>query len=143
MKDTACYRFVRPLLGLALFTFGACNSGGGGGEVVLQGKLMQGGVAAHSDAKQQMIPKHGAGVPLDEVQVCALGVCSTTDSEGQWGFAVGKDGARGEVLFTFSGHIKGTSVVSFPESFSEAEITFVNMGNGMVEAEETVFDAAQ
>jgi hypothetical protein len=75
--------------------------------------------------------------------VCALGECSTTDSEGQWGFAVGKDSARGEVLFTFAGHITGTSIVSFPEGILEAEITFVNRGNGTVEAEETAFAVTQ
>lgn len=101
--------------GLSLVS--ACGGGSGGGgsseSVVFEGQLTQGATANHSASRV----KHGAPEPIENVKVCALGRCSSTDGEGQFGFVAPDDFRSGEVLFSIDGHGKlAETIVSIPEA---------------------------
>jgi hypothetical protein len=125
-------------LGAAL---SGCSGDGGGDSdgVVFEGTLTQGESVAHDS---RIKPKHSAGEKIGEVTVCALGSCSETDSNGQWGFLVEGDFSGGDVAFSFDGHgIATTTIVEVPAGAKNVEIDFLNEG-GTIHTHEFLVDGA-
>lgn len=93
---------------LLLLFVGACGSSGGDSSdgVVFEGQLTQGPEDSHSARI-----KHGEDEPIEEVQICALGRCGTTDGKGTFGFSAPDSYTGGDVNFTVSGHNTEASVV--------------------------------
>jgi len=105
---------LRVFFGLSLVSACGGSSGGHSSEaVVFEGQLTQGAEVDHAASRV----KHGASEPIENVKVCALGRCSTTDGEGQFGFAGPDDFQSGDVLFSIEGHgIVAEKLVSVPEA---------------------------
>lgn len=142
----------------SILSFAGCGSdssfttGSGGGDgLVIQGVLTQGDEGAHGgsgggtpptqgsgsvtgrDVAQAVI--HGAGQPIENVEVCTLGQCSMTDGLGQWGMPAPESFSGGEALFTVSGHgIDSRLVVHIPAGARDVALTFVNRGTHGVAA---------
>ncbi len=115
-----------------ILSFSACGGGSSGSGVLIEGTLTEAGGAAHS---KSLILKHSEGQRIGAVEVCALGECSTTDDEGQWGFVVEDAFVGGEVLFSVKGHgIDSETVVNIPTDASDIFIDFQHVEGGMVEA---------
>ncbi|MCC6954992.1 MAG: hypothetical protein IT290_12815 [Deltaproteobacteria bacterium] len=132
----------RPLSLLLLSSLAACGGGSSSDSddgMLITGTLSQGATAAgHS-----LMLKHDAGEHIDEVSICALGECSTTDSEGQWGFVASPVFKGGLVEFSVNGHgIATTSVVDVPTDSREVSIAFVHSA-GIVTAESMTADGAE
>lgn len=117
----------------------ACGGGGSSDSgILIEGTLTESGGAGHSNS---VALKHSDGQRIENVQICALGECSTTDSEGQWGFVAGEGFAGGDVLFTLEGHgIASTSAVKIPGGASDVFIDFQHVEGGAVEAEHVTVD---
>lgn len=123
---------LRSIALLALCSIlSACGgSSGSSNEVLIEGTLTENGGAAHKYA----VLKHGSGQKIEEVTICTLGECSTTDSEGQWGFVVTDQALGTDVLFTVNGHgIATQTVVSLPAYGEEIFISFDHVAGGVVE----------
>ncbi len=104
------------LLG-SLLLAAACGGGSSGGgsnnTKIIEGLLTQGQAVVHSEARI----KHGENQPLEEVKICALGRCSTTDGQGNYGFSAPEDFQGGDVLFTVDGHgILAETTVNIPST---------------------------
>jgi hypothetical protein len=94
--------------------------------MLIEGKLTEGGGTAHK------LFKHSAGETIEDVKICALGSCSTTDSMGQWGFSAPKSFKGGEVLFSIDGHgINTKTAVDIPMDAKEVFVHFEH-NDGMV-----------
>ena len=120
-----------------------CGGGGGGDDstsgIVLEGTLIQGAGGSHA----RIATKHSEGEPLEEVEICALGSCSTTDATGHWGFLAEGNFAGGDVLFTVNGHeISSSPVVSIPAGTQVANVEFIHT-DGVVSAHTLVFDGVE
>ena len=115
------------IFSLALIS--ACGGSSSGAGVLIEGILTEGGGAAdHS-----LSLKHAAGENIEEVKICALGKCSHTDGQGQWGFVVNPDFTGGEVLFSIDGHgINTSTVVNIPEGADSLFIHFEHVAGGKV-----------
>ena len=128
-------------LSLIFLTVG-CGGGGGGDDsdgMVLEGTLIQGSGSGHA----LISPKHSEGEPIGEVEICALGGCSTIDATGHWGFLVEGEFGGGDVAFTVQGHgIDTTAVVDIPAGTRSAAFDFINNG-GAVSAHTIVFDGVE
>ena len=113
--------------------------GGGGSSdsgMLIAGTLTEAGGVTHSKAA-----RHGAGERIEEVEICALGECSTTDSEGQWGIVAPEEFDGGNVLFSVVGHgIDTTLVVDIPEGASEVSLDLQHLEDGTIEAEHITAD---
>ena len=105
---------------------------------LISGSLNQGAEAAGHG----LALKHGAGEHIESVQICALGGCSTTDVEGQWGFVTAETFEGGDVEFTVRGHgIDTRSMVTLPGGAGEIVIAFEHL-DGVVTAETITADGA-
>ncbi len=106
-------KICKALMALGLGFVSACGgSGGSSNDVVVEGLLTQGASVTHEVSRL----KHGEAEPLEEVKICALGICSTTDGEGQFGFAAPSNFSGGDVLFSVDGHgILAETIVNLPE----------------------------
>mgnify|MGYP006905785743 CR=1 FL=1 len=111
---------------LSLGTFGGCGGGSSsGGDLLIEGRISEGGGDDHKSLDGHSILKHGAGENIEEVKICALGKCSVSDSLGQWGFGVDKSHLSKDVLFTINGHgINTATAVKLPDSAKEVFIHF-------------------
>lgn len=108
----------------------ACGGGGGsdGGRLV-EGTLTEAG----QHAAQKIVPKHSAGEPLEQVQVCALSECSVTDAKGQWGLLLPENTA-GDVVFRIEGHgINTTTTLTLPPGNSDLTFELLHVEGGAVE----------
>lgn len=93
---------------LVLLFVSACGGSGGdsSGGIVFEGELTQGPTDSH-----EARIKHGADEQIEEVQICALGRCSTTDGKGAFGFSAPDSYTGGDVEFSVSGHSTEAKVV--------------------------------
>ncbi len=116
---------------LSLLFLSACGgSSSNDKSVIIEGDLNQG---ASSDHK---LFKHSEGEHIGEVEICALGECSTTNTEGEWGFATSEDLNGNEVSFKFTGHgIDTTTIVKIPDAEENVLIKFVHSANVVTIAE--------
>jgi hypothetical protein len=120
------------LLSLALVSCGG-GSGGSSG-ILIEGQLTQGGSVSHS------LLRHSAGQHIGEVEICALGECSVTDSEGQFGFLTPASYKGGEILLTVNGHgINTTVVADIPEVENDVNLQLVN-NSGVVTVAQMLVD---
>lgn len=109
---------------LVLLFLTACGGSGGDSEdgVVFQGSLVQGSATIRL--------AHDAGEAIEEVQVCALGECSTTDGNGQWGFRV--EQAPTEFELSVIGHgIDSKLTVIIPSTAKDVVIELENHAEGI------------
>lgn len=113
------------LVALVLYpvlTLTGCGGSSSDGGIAFSGLLTQGEPATHSAS---LSLRHGAGENIEEVEICALGECSTTDSAGLWGFVAGEEFTGGPVVFSIKGHgIDAQKLVVIPEGASDVEIHF-------------------
>lgn len=129
---------VLGLAGICLLS-AACGGGGSNGSdaIVFEGELTQGGSTEHAERRL----KHGAGEPIENVKICALGRCSTTDSEGNYGFIAPSDFKGGDVLFEVEGHgILASTVVSVPDSAKDVFVHFETSAKTEVHVHELLID---
>lgn len=116
----------------------ACGGGSSDSGILFEGTLTEAGGAGHTNS---LVLKHSVGQRIENVAVCALGECSTTDSEGQWGFVAGENFTGGDVLFTINGHgIDTTTIVSIPEGAKEVLLDFQHVEGGHIEAQHITID---
>lgn len=123
---------------MSLLFLSACSGGGGGDSdngVIFQGTLVQGEDETHSRLA------HDAGEAIGEVQVCALGECSTTDGNGQWGFRV--EQAPTEFEMSVVGHeIDSKWTVIIPSTAKDVMIELENHADG-VHAHSVIADGVE
>lgn len=116
----------------------ACGGGSSDSGMLIEGTLTEAGGANHAHS---LVLKHSVGQRIEGVTVCALGECSTTDSEGQWGFVAEENFTGGDVLFTINGHgIDATTTVSIPEGANEVMLDFQHVEGGHIEAQHITAD---
>lgn len=116
----------------------ACGGGSSDSGMLIEGTLTEAGGAGHD---RVLTHAHSAGQRIENVQVCALGECSVSDAQGQWGFVAGSNFAGGEVAFSIEGHgISTTSVVDIPAGANEVFIDFQHVEGGAVEAHHVTAD---
>lgn len=88
--------------------------------------------------------KHASGQAIESVTICALGECSTTDAEGQWGFVVDNSALGTEVLFSINGHgIDAETIVSLPTAADEIFIHFNHVEGGTVAVHHLLTDGGE
>ena len=133
------------------------STSGGGSGAVIQGSLTEGGGTNNGSGSgggvvtagsgvitgRNVVPSvmHSAGEPLEKVQVCVLGQCSTTDGLGQWGMAAPDSFAGGDALFTVNGHgIDSSLVVTLPIGASDIVVTLVHQPGAGVSASRVTAD---
>lgn len=122
---------------LFCMTITACGGSSGSGTLI-EGTVTEAGGAAHDT---RAFLRHGAGERIGGVEVCALGECSVTDDQGQWGFEVSEFPDSKDVLFSFDGHgILTTTIVTIPHEADEVFISFDHVEGGVVEASSVVVD---
>lgn len=116
----------------------SCGGGGGSGSgMLIEGTLTEAGGAGHAT----VLLRHSAGQRIENVQICALGECSTTDSEGQWGFVAPEEFHGGEVLFSLNGHgISQAATVVIQPGAEEVIIDFQHVEGGLIEATHVTTD---
>jgi hypothetical protein len=120
-----CSFCILPLLLTSLtFTFG-CGSSSSSSDTVFEGTLTQG-----DEAGERSVASHGANDNIGEVNICALGQCSITDDQGQWGFSIGERFPGGVVTFSFKGHgMSAQTDVQIPEGSRDVYIHFENQND--------------
>ena len=107
---------------LSLVFLSACGGSGGDSSdgIVFEGELTQGAEDSHTART-----KHGEGEGIEDVKICALGRCSTTDGTGMFGFSAPDSYTGGDVEFTISGHFtEAKVVVSVPTNAKDVFIHF-------------------
>lgn len=135
MKLLRCTSFV--LLALTLTACGGSSSDSG---TLIEGTLTEAGGAGHRIAA---LLRHSEGARIEDVVICALGECSVTDGEGQWGFVIPGNFPGGDVLFTIEGHgIDTESTFSIPANASEVVLDLVHVAGGLVTATHMTVDGA-
>jgi hypothetical protein len=113
-------------LTVLLVSCGGSNSTEDG--ILLEGTLTQG--APLEDSFRILNLRHSAGEKIDEVEICALGECSTTDDEGQWGFVANPEFTGGEVEFIITGHnIATTTIINIPLNSKEIVLDLNHLNN--------------
>ncbi len=121
---------------LGVLMLNACGGGGGSDGKVFEGLLTQGEGISHSQrlgSLKQEYSKHGEDQAIEEVKVCALGRCSSTDSNGTFGFSGPSEFKGGDILFTFEGHgIVAEKVINIPEAANSVFIHFETNGSDKV-----------
>lgn len=130
--------FISALLVFA--SLSACGGGGGSSDsgMLIEGTLTEAGGAGHD---RKLIYAHTSGQRIENVEVCALGKCSTSDAQGQWGFVAPDSFNGGDVEFSIDGHgITTTSVVNIPAGASDVFIDFQHVEGGAVEAHHITVD---
>ena len=117
----------------------ACGGGSSSNSgMLIEGTLIEAGGASHANS---VILKHSSGQPIENVSVCALGECSTTDLSGQWGFVVDESFTGGEVLFEINGHgIETTTLVEIADGADHVIVDFQHVEGGSVEASHITTD---
>ncbi len=103
----------------------ACGGSSSNSGVVLEGQITQGAEEMHVNSA--LLSRHGENEPIQDVEVCALGVCALTDSEGQFGMGLPEDYKGGEFLLSAKGHGIDNQIVLHLES--NAKDVFVHLQN--------------
>jgi hypothetical protein len=117
-----------------------CNGSSSNDGIVFQGQLTQGDAVAHAEATS----KHGAGQNIENVEVCALGECSTTDDGGNWAFVAPEVFTGGSVEFTLNGHGLQTNVlVDVPEGSRDVFAHFERQGGNTVVVHHLMIDGVR
>ena len=136
-------KIIKKFIFLAACLLGAACGGGGGSDsdgIIFEGELTQGEAVEHAARGF----KHGAGEPIGEVAVCALGRCSTTDSKGLYGFVGPKDFTGGDILFTVEGHgIQASSVVNVPSTAKSVYLHFETSASTEVHVHHMTVDGSE
>lgn len=105
--------------------------------MLVEGTLIQGEGTTHDAA---LGFKHSSGTAIENVQICGLERCSTTDGQGQWGFVANEDFKGGSATFTVKGHgIDTTTAVQIPLNAKEVFLDLKNIA-GKVSAEHITAD---
>jgi hypothetical protein len=121
-------RIALSFLPLVTFVVAGCGSSSSGG-VYFNGTLTQGGSEAHVGVEH----RHSAGQNIENVEICALGECSTTDGNGAWAFEAPDPFQGGTVEFTIRGHgIDTTQSVDVPADANEVFVHFQREGANTV-----------
>lgn len=119
------------------FLISCGSSGGDGGSKVIEGQLTEGVGDAHTESRI----KHGVDEPIEEVEVCSLGRCSKTDSQGMFGFSVSDDFKGGDILLTVAGHETNSEIViNFPENVSTLFVHLERHSSTEVEIHHLIHD---
>ena len=131
---------MKKLLSVLFITLlTACGSSGSSDGMLIEGTLTEAGGAAH-----KQFFKHAENQKIEEVTICALGQCSITDTDGQWGFVVSKDFTGGHAEFTVNGHgINTTSSIHIPENAQNVFIELQHVEGGKVEAHKITADGVE
>lgn len=105
----------------------SCGGGGSGDGMLLEGTLVEArGVTHHS------MTRHGAGQPIENVSVCALGDCSITDLDGRWGIIAPEEFGGGEVLVSVNGHqIDNSLVIEVPHGARHVNAALLRVEEGL------------
>jgi hypothetical protein len=114
-----------------------CGGASGGG-IVVEGTLTEAGGASHNPTTlfrhSSGLFRHSSGQRIGNVEICALGECSTTDDEGQWGLVFPEETAGNEVLFTITGHgIDTTMVTILPAGKPNILLALQHVAGGKIE----------
>lgn len=123
-----CTRLYSPVLALVILLPG-CGGGGGSSEngMLIEGRLVQGDGGAHS-----AILRHGAGEPIEHVQICALGDCTDTDLDGSYGLIADPSFRGGRALFSIDGHgIDADVAVDIPAGSEHVTVNFTRVLEGI------------
>ncbi len=122
------------LLSFCTALLSACGGSDSSKGILIEGSLSQGSKSSHK------VFKHSAGEHISQIEICALGKCSTTDAEGQWGFVINTNFPGGEIAFKLTGHgIETSTVVNIPIAEENVLINFSNEA-GTVVVEEMLID---
>lgn len=138
MKNPLITLLIQSISMLALT---ACGGGGGSDSgTVIEGTLTENGGAGHKLSAL----KHGVGQKIENVMVCALGECSTTDSAGQWGFLAPSDFNGGAVLFTLNGHgISTTATFNVPAGAQNVVLDLQHLEGGVIQVYHITIDGEE
>jgi hypothetical protein len=119
------------LYGLLFLTFG-CGGTSSDSEILIEGTLTEGGVISHH-SKSDISMRHSSGERIEEVLICALGRCSLTDAQGQWGFVIDQEFQGGDILLTAEGHgITSQTTISVPASAREVVVDLEHREGALV-----------
>lgn len=128
------------LIGVVSVLMAGCGGSSSNDGMVFQGQLTQGSSVGHSEG----MDKHGAGEKIENVEVCALGECSMTDEDGNWGFVAPEVFTGGGVEFTINGHgIETTASVSVPEGTRDVFVHFERQGKNTVIVHHLMIDGVR
>lgn len=104
---------------------------------MLEGTLTQGAEVEHSRVA------HGAGQAIENVEICALNVCSTTDGNGRWGF-LAESFSGGTVMISIQGHgIDARTPVEVPADARDMIVELVNLGENTVRADSVIVNGTE
>ena len=124
------------------FFCASCGGSGGSSDSgnLIEGTLTEAGGAGHTS----VLLKHSSGQYIENVKICALNQCSTTDKDGQWGFILGENFPGGNTTFTVSGHgIETSSVIEIPAGANEVFLDLQHVEGGLVKAEHITVDGVE
>ena len=129
-------QYVALLFGVVIpvaFLSGCGGSSSDSG-VSFSGLLTQG-------ATEDQTLRHSENENIENVEICALGQCSTTDSAGLWGFVADNSFTGGTILFTIKGHdIDDLISVTIPTGANEVDIHFENRSENKIELHHLIVD---
>ena len=129
VNDMKITRLAPLMMGaLSLIACGGSSSSSDG--MVLEGTLVQGTEVAH----ERLL--HEAGEAIENVEVCALNTCATTDGNGRWGFLTESPFTGGTLTMTIRGHgIDTTTDVALPVDAADVIVELVREGSNTVRAD--------
>jgi len=134
--------FIRTvLMFLCIFAFQeGCGSGAGdNSDLVLEGRVVQGDKVASSHRV-----KHASGAPLEKLNVCAIERCSTTDSNGLFGFSIPRNFSGESIQVSVRGHgIDATFVINYPKGVEVLNLGLESDSSKDVHIEEIFADGEQ
>lgn len=137
VKSSKYTPMKKNILILSVALLSGCSGGSSGDGMVIEGQLIQGAKVAHSAP----LFRHGAGESIGEVEICALGECSITDTDGRWGFVANETFNGGDVEFSIKGHgIDGTKIVSIPAGANEVFVVFEHGTGNEIDVETLTVD---
>lgn len=117
--------------GIALLTVG-CGGGSSDSGPLIEGTLTEGGISSHS-LRLDIGMRHSSGERIEDVQICALGKCSLTDAQGQWGFVVDQELPADAIILTAEGHgIVSQTTISVPTSAQEIFVDLEHQNGALV-----------
>jgi hypothetical protein len=125
-------------IGISILMLCLVSCGGGGSSS--QGMLIEGTLIQGEQSSHKVLYKHASNEPLENVTICALGECSTTDSKGQWGFVAPETFNGGDILLSVNGHnIAASTIVSLPPNANEVVMELIHSA-GAIKLEHLTID---